>query len=97
MLRWQVYADLEESNLFLIQVCQESEEQLEDIKGQYRETQERMDTEVTGLQVLLHTPPECQLSRPNPGCKAGQGWQPRATVVSESCNWVAAIGEVLSS
>jgi hypothetical protein len=32
----QVYADLEESNLFLIQVCQESEEQLEEIRGHYR-------------------------------------------------------------
>jgi hypothetical protein len=31
-----VYADLEESNLFLIQVCQESEEQLEEIRGHYR-------------------------------------------------------------
>jgi hypothetical protein len=32
----QVYADLEESNLFLIQVCQESEEQLEEIRGHCR-------------------------------------------------------------
>lgn len=46
-----MYADLEESNLFLIQVCQESEEQLEEIKGRYRETQEQMNEEVAGLQV----------------------------------------------
>eukprot|EP00878_Enallax_costatus_P036503 GHUV01040997.1.p1 GENE.GHUV01040997.1~~GHUV01040997.1.p1 ORF type:complete len:297 (+),score=87.78 GHUV01040997.1:82-972(+) len=48
----QVYADLAESNLFLIQVCQESEEQLEEIKGHYRHTQEQMNAEVAGLQVL---------------------------------------------
>lgn len=47
----QVYADLEESNLFLIQVCQESEEQLEEIRAHYRATQDKMNSEVEGLQV----------------------------------------------
>ncbi|WIA23526.1 hypothetical protein OEZ85_000262 [Tetradesmus obliquus] len=49
----QVYADLEESNLFLIQVCQESEEQLEEIRGHYRATQEKLNAEVTGLQSQI--------------------------------------------
>eukprot|EP00775_Hariotina_reticulata_P009162 gene9162-9328_t len=47
----KVYADLEESNLFLIQNCQEAEEQLEEIKGQYHAAEQALSTEVEGLKV----------------------------------------------
>jgi chromosome segregation ATPase len=47
----QVYSQLEESNLFLIQNSQETEEELEELKGKFREARARLDAEVEGLQV----------------------------------------------
>jgi hypothetical protein len=46
-----VYANLEESNLFLIQNCQEAEEQLEEIKSQYHAAEQGLSMEVEGLKV----------------------------------------------
>lgn len=44
-----VFAQLEEQNLFLIQNCQETEEALEDLKAKYHETKTRMDSETDAL------------------------------------------------
>ena len=44
-----VFAQLEEQNLFLIQNCQETEEALEDLKAKYHETKTRMDAETDAL------------------------------------------------
>lgn len=49
-----VYAQLEESNLFLIQNSQESEEALEEVKVKYRDTKLRLDAEVAALQTQMH-------------------------------------------
>ena len=48
----QVYSQLEESNLFLIQNSQETEEELEELKGKFRDARARLDAEVDGLQVI---------------------------------------------
>lgn len=48
-----VYAALEESNLFLIQNAQETEEALEELRAKYRDTKSRMDNEVDGLAVQI--------------------------------------------
>lgn len=45
----EVFSQLEEQNLFLIQNCQETEEGLEELKGKFRDTQERMEGEVQNL------------------------------------------------
>ncbi|DBA67458.1 hypothetical protein WJX79_002798 [Trebouxia sp. C0005] len=45
----QIYAQLEEQNLFLIQNAQESEEALEELRAKFRSTKERMDGESEGL------------------------------------------------
>jgi hypothetical protein len=45
----EVFSQLEEQNLFLIQNCQETEEGLEELKGKFRDTQERMDSEAQNL------------------------------------------------
>ena len=53
---WQlldIFAQLEEQNLFLIQNCQETEEALEELKMKYRETKQRMDAETDGLQAQI--------------------------------------------
>eukprot|EP00898_Chlorokybus_atmophyticus_P006120 jgi/Chlat1/6509/Chrsp45S00472 len=44
-----VFAQLEEQNLFLIQNCQETEEALEELKAKYRDTRARMDAESESL------------------------------------------------
>ncbi|QDZ25580.1 hypothetical protein A3770_18p80980 [Chloropicon primus] len=44
-----IFAQLEEQNLFLIQNCQETEEALEELKTKYRETKQQMDAEIKGL------------------------------------------------
>eukprot|EP00899_Mesostigma_viride_P027760 jgi/Mesvir1/8169/Mv12474-RA.2 len=44
-----MFAQLEEQNLFLIQNCQETEEALEELKSKFRETQARMEGETGGL------------------------------------------------
>ena len=44
-----IFAQLEEQNLFLIQNCQENEEALEELKTKYRETKQQMDAEIKGL------------------------------------------------
>lgn len=44
-----VFAQLEEQNLFLIQNCQETEEALEDLQAKYHETKTRMDSETDAL------------------------------------------------
>ena len=52
-----IFAQLEEQNLFLIQNCQETEEALEELKTKYRETKGRMDSETSTLSsqiALLH-------------------------------------------
>mmetsp|Transcript_12014 Transcript_12014/g.25254 ORF Transcript_12014/g.25254 Transcript_12014/m.25254 type:complete len:416 (-) Transcript_12014:229-1476(-) len=48
-----IFAQLEEQNLFLIQNCQETEEALEELKMKYRETKQRMDAETDGLQAQI--------------------------------------------
>ena len=49
----QVFAALEEQNLFLIQSSQETEEQLEDLRTKFRETKARMEAETEGLQAQV--------------------------------------------
>lgn len=49
----QVYADLEESNLFLIQVCQEAEEAVEELRGQDAATREQLNSAAAALQVRV--------------------------------------------
>lgn len=46
-----MYADLEESNLFLIQVCQEAEEAVEELRGQDTATREQLNSAAAALQV----------------------------------------------
>lgn len=48
-----VFAALEEQNLFLIQSSQETEEQLEELRQTYRETKRRMDAETAGLHAQV--------------------------------------------
>lgn len=48
-----VFAALEEQNLFLIQSSQETEEQLEELLQTYRETKKRMDAETAGLHAQV--------------------------------------------
>jgi len=50
-----IFAQLEEQNLFLIQNCQETEEALEELKNKYRETKSRMDVETDGLKSQIDT------------------------------------------
>jgi hypothetical protein len=50
-----VYADLEESNLFLIQVCQEAEEAAEEVRGQDAATRQQLDSAAGALQVRAST------------------------------------------
>ena len=50
-----VFAQLEEQNLFLIQNCQETEEALEELRSKYRETKTRMDTETDNLEQQIQT------------------------------------------
>lgn len=48
-----VFTSLEESNLFLIQNSQETEEALEELKSKLHETQARMDEETAGLSAQI--------------------------------------------
>ena len=48
-----IFAQLEEQNLFLIQNCQETEEALEELKAKYRETKQQMDVEIKGLDTQI--------------------------------------------
>jgi len=48
-----IFSQLEEQNLFLIQNCQETEEALEELKMKYRETKVRMDAETESLQAQI--------------------------------------------
>ena len=45
-----IFTQLEEGNLFLIQNCQETEQQLEELKQTYRETERRMQKQTQALQ-----------------------------------------------
>lgn len=44
-----IFAHLEENNLFLIQQCQDTEEALEKVKQQFQETKLKMDSELSSL------------------------------------------------
>jgi hypothetical protein len=46
-----IFTHLEESNLFLIQNCQEIEQQLEELKQQYRDTERAIGKQTAGLDV----------------------------------------------
>lgn len=48
-----IFAQLEEQNLFLIQNCQETEEALEELKTKYKDTKHRMDLETDGLKTQI--------------------------------------------
>ena len=48
-----IFTALEESNLFLIQNSQETEEALEELKAKFFDTRGRMDTETAGLKVQI--------------------------------------------
>ena len=48
-----IFAELEENNLALIQNCQETEETLEELKKKIAETEERMWAEFTSLSSIL--------------------------------------------
>eukprot|EP01043_Picozoa_sp_COSAG02_P031691 COSAG02_NODE_2081_length_9898_cov_45.797539_1_plen_504_part_10 len=45
----EIFAHLEENNLFLIQQCQDTEEALEKVKHQFQETKLKMDSELSSL------------------------------------------------
>lgn len=45
-----IFTQLEEGNLFLIQNCQETEQQLEELKQTYRETERKMQKQTQALQ-----------------------------------------------
>ena len=49
----EVFTQLEEQNLFLIQNAQETEEQLEELRLKFKETKERMDAETESLQEQI--------------------------------------------
>lgn len=49
----QVFTDLEEENLGLIQTSQETEEQFEDLRKVYKSTKEKMDKEAQVLQKQI--------------------------------------------
>jgi hypothetical protein len=49
----EIYAQLEEANLFLIQNAQETEEILEDLRNKEKETTERMDAENASLRAQV--------------------------------------------
>ena len=49
----EIFSQLEEQNLFLIQNCQETEEALEELKNRYRETKQRMDAETETLRLQI--------------------------------------------
>ncbi|GMH41880.1 hypothetical protein BSKO_09790 [Bryopsis sp. KO-2023] len=51
----ELYAHLEEQNLFLIQNVQETEEALEELKTKYRDTKGRLDGEIETLKAQIHT------------------------------------------
>ena len=44
-----IFSELEQSNLFLIQNAQESEEGLEDLRAKYKQTKEDMEAETASL------------------------------------------------
>lgn len=48
-----VFTQLEEQNLFLIQNAQETEEQLEELRMKFKDTKERMDDETAALQQQI--------------------------------------------
>eukprot|EP00698_Gefionella_okellyi_P019192 TRINITY_DN5850_c0_g2_i1.p1 TRINITY_DN5850_c0_g2~~TRINITY_DN5850_c0_g2_i1.p1 ORF type:complete len:569 (-),score=170.89 TRINITY_DN5850_c0_g2_i1:95-1738(-) len=48
-----IFAQLEESNLFLIRNCQEAEESLEELKAKYEETRARMSDRTEGLDAQI--------------------------------------------
>ena len=50
-----IFAQLEEQNLFLIQNCQETEEALEELKTKYKETKLVMDGETDSLKAQVDT------------------------------------------
>ena len=50
-----IFTALEESNLFLIQNSQETEEALEELKVKFSETKTRMDAETVGLKAQIDT------------------------------------------
>lgn len=51
----ELYAHLEEQNLFLIQNVQETEEALEELKGKYSDTKNRLDGETETLKAQIST------------------------------------------
>lgn len=50
----ELYAHLEEQNLFLIQNVQETEEALEEMKNKYRDTKGRLESETEALKAQIH-------------------------------------------
>merc|ERR1711988_1861299 len=50
-----IFTALEESNLFLIQNSQETEEALEELKAKFAETRSRMEAESSGLKAQIDT------------------------------------------
>jgi len=50
-----IFTALEESNLFLIQNSQETEEALEELKAKFAETRQRMEAESAGLKAQIDT------------------------------------------
>lgn len=50
----EIFTQLEEQNLFLIQNAQETEEQLEEIKVKFRETKKHLDGETSVLQEQIN-------------------------------------------
>mmetsp|Transcript_28293 Transcript_28293/g.90123 ORF Transcript_28293/g.90123 Transcript_28293/m.90123 type:complete len:450 (-) Transcript_28293:44-1393(-) len=48
-----IFSQLEEQNLFLIQNCQETEEALEELKNKYRDTKASMDLETSSLHAQI--------------------------------------------
>lgn len=50
-----IFAELEEQNLFLIQNSQETEEELEELRNKFRHTQSTMDAEIDTLNSQIET------------------------------------------
>lgn len=50
-----IFAELEEQNLFLIQNSQETEEELEELRNKFRHTQSTMNAEIATLNSQIET------------------------------------------
>ena len=61
----EIFTQLEESNLFLIQNCQDIEQHFEELKQQYRDTERAMSKQSQALEVRL------TLSVAGSGCCCG--------------------------